>query len=67
MSQYEVRPYRFAIKRIRHARAELVSEGRAKTERLLLALVALAPLVPGDLPPDVNALYGRFKDFVGRE
>ncbi len=67
MSQYKARPYRFALKRVQHARAELAPEGRATDERLLLALVALAPLLPGDLPRDVDALYDRVKQLVGRE
>ncbi len=67
MSQYGALSYRFAVKRVQHARAELAPEGRTADERLLLALVALAPLVRGDLPPDVSAFYDRVKRLVGRE
>ena len=67
MSQYNARSYRFAVKRVQHARAECAADERGTAERLLLALVALAPLAPGDLPSDVNALYDRVKQLVGRE
>ena len=55
MSQYGACPYRFAVNRVQHARAELAPEGRAAAERLLLALVALAPLVRGDLPTSTRS------------
>jgi len=61
----DLKPYEFARRRFFHARLILLNADRSVHERLLDALIALAPLRAEDIPRSCSSLYERVQNMVG--
>ncbi len=57
--------FAFATQRFCHAREELLTRNASDRERLLGALIALAPLSDDQIPATVETLYRTVQDAVG--